>query len=176
MSGQKSYALSILEDEVIDAALVLPFKTVPEVVVNLELISGNSHLVIRGQGEDVAEGNEVFYLVGDEEGLGGWWTEPSESDWKPHDLVTDWRGTPLGEIWKGTRKARLFYDSEDRRLGLTPRGIFQGAAAIEISPRDRNASLSVVFYASADYPFSIEIATTADRQREILAFLTEFQP
>jgi len=174
MSMQKRRLISVLEDKPIEAALILPFKTAPNIAVNLELVSGNDHVVIRGQGEDVDEGNEAFYLIGEENSLGQWWTECWDSDWKPRDLVQDGMGTPLEKLWRGPRRLRFFYDPEDRQMGLRPKGAFEGASAIAIAERGGRATDVILLYASTDAPFSVEIITTPQRRAEVLRRLVEF--
>lgn len=174
MSTHKHHLISVLEDQPIEAVLILPFKTAPDIAVNLEIVSGKDHVVIRGQGEDVDEDNEVFYLIGEENSLGQWWTECWNSDWKPRDLVQDWKETPFEKLWQGPRHLRFFYDPEDRQMGLRPQGVFEGAAAVEIVGRRGHTTDAILLYASTDSPFSVEIITTPHRRAEVLRRLVEF--
>jgi len=173
----KNHVMSVLEDQTVESALILPYKNSPDVTMHLDLQTRDGHLLISGEAMDVSDGGEAFYLVGTEFDLRSWWAECWASDWKPRDLVADWKGMPLEAVWKGPRALRFFYDPEDRRLGLPPQqGIFESAAAIEISAQGAGTQAVVVLYASTDCTFSVEIATVAERQQEILGLLTEFRP
>lgn len=168
--------ISILLNQSIESALVLPYRNAPDVTMHLELRSREGHVVISSEAMDVSDGGEAFYLVASQLDLRDWWAQQARATWKPRDLVMDWAGSALAKLLAGPRRARFFYDSADRQLGLTESGMFDGAAAIELSSSNTDCDAKVVLYASPEITFSIEIATSADRQRIILHQLTEFYP
>ena len=163
--------LDILRFGTIQAALCNPVridKPVMNFILSLCLVTDRGAIWLTSKAYDLADKTEAFYLDLDDFGTAKAPEALFSRDWPTFDLVERWAGTSLERIAKEERVFRPFYDPEDRRRGLPAIGNLQGTTALEIRSADQAKLARVVFYATPDYPCSLEVSVDGRRCDAIL--------
>jgi hypothetical protein len=179
---QTSQLGTLLHGEILHAP-ALPIKR-KGFHVDLLLMTTRGNTNIVGEGFDLPDGEEVFFLNlkeydpatywVDENGRPAWPPEPDTvGAWKAIDLALDWKQSGLEAILAGNRQIRFYRNARDFRFGLVSKGTLQSAAAITLSGRGASDG-QVLICATPVFPCSLEIVTEASRIRSILAELEEF--
>jgi hypothetical protein len=156
----------------VQSVMCLPMGRIDGVFLNVIISVDDTFVVIAGQAVDVANRTEAFILTADRT-LPTWRIASGDASiWTPKDLLKD---SQLEELWSSPRIVKYYFDPEDIPRGLIPYGPLDSAAAIEfIGTANRAARL--VFYATPEYPCSVELAAVPERCDRILAKLKEFSP
>jgi hypothetical protein len=166
----------LLSSGSVQSVKCLPMGRVDRVFLNVIISVDGKLVVITGQAIDVENRTEAFILTADRT-LPKWRTGVSgdPSIWTPKDLLTIPKDSPLAELWASPRIVKYYLDPEDSLRGLTRIGPLDSAAAIEFVGTS-NCAARLVFYATPEYPCSVELATMPERCGAILAKLREFSP
>ena len=145
----------------------------------LEVVLSSSNAVVglTGAASDLPDQTEAFLLTASNfDPAQGWIAAEGTTGWEVEDLLASWKEAGQAGIWQAPRSIRYFFDPEDRSRGLTVQGPLDSAAAIEVRPASGSPTQCLVFYATPEYPCSIEVATKSERRDAILATLQEFTP
>lgn len=154
---------------VIDSVVAMPSGSGPDIGTYLDVIlkSGHDTFRLAGAAADMADRGEAFYLDLQDYDEANWWPfldGREHPDWRPVDLTARWDGSAIGELWRQPRCVRYYADGEDRQRGLKPLGALGSSAVIELTPMNNpDPESRVTFFASIDYPCSVEVFTGSDR-------------
>ena len=162
-------------------APALPFKR-KGFYADMILITKQGDLQIVGEGFDLEDGEEVFFLNlaeykadtywHDKDGIPAWPPQPNqEQKWAAVDLVLDIKKSELEAVLASNRRVR-FYRSP-LLSGVGPRGVLQSAAAVSFAGCTSN-DRQLLIYATPEFPCSLEVVMEASHIQSILAGLEEF--
>ncbi len=154
----------------------MPLGKVPGLFLNVDLTSAGTALRLSAQAVDVRDRTEAFFLsitpLSVPEAVS---VSDDYSIWAAVNLAKS-HGSQFEEVWRHRRDVQFYRDLEDEARGLRSIGLLESAAAIEFRSFYPENKFRMVFYATPDYPCSVELISEPERCNAVLTPLVKFNP
>jgi hypothetical protein len=185
MSNTCSQLIDVLLHGRILHAPALAFKRLG-FYADMALVTTRGSVRILGEGFDMPDGEEFFFLnLGefqadaywhDKQGRPAWPPRQAEDGgWSALDLVSEFKRFGLHEALESNRQVKFYRNPDAIALGLGSRGPLQSASAVSLAGSGL-CSERLLVYATPELPSSLEIILEGPRLLAVIAGLEEFQP